>query len=68
MVKYVLDKHQRFLILASYCDQNPECSDEKPCKACLEMCNVAVVPDGTTIDVLGWFDHNDTFIEQEELK
>ena len=57
MAKYVLDKHQNFLVLASYCDQNPECSDEKPCKECLEMCNVAVIPGGTDINVLGGLDY-----------
>jgi hypothetical protein len=32
------------LILASYCgDENPNCTDIKPCDECLKMCNIAFI-------------------------
>jgi len=31
------------LILASYCTDNPNCTDEHPCDECLGFCNVAFV-------------------------
>nr|BDD47652.1 hypothetical protein 1 [bacterium] len=34
------------LLLASYCgDDNPNCTDTKPCDECLKMCNIAFVED-----------------------
>jgi len=34
------------LLLASYCgDDNPNCTDTKPCDECLKMCNIAFIED-----------------------
>ena len=34
-------KPREFVLLASYCGkENKKCSDKKPCRHCLEMCNV----------------------------
>lgn len=31
----------KILVLASYCgDDNEHCTDDNPCKECLDMCNV----------------------------
>jgi len=31
------------LILASYCGDNPNCTEAKPCEECLKMCNIAFI-------------------------
>ncbi len=37
-------RKRRVLIITSYCgDDNPECTEDRPCNDCLRMCNVAVV-------------------------
>lgn len=36
------DETQRVLLLASYCD-DPGCTDQLPCPACLVMCNVGTI-------------------------
>jgi len=33
----------RVLLLCSYCDENPSCSDDYPCDDCLKMDNVVIV-------------------------
>jgi hypothetical protein len=33
--------HREFLLLASYCgNDNDECTEQRPCPDCLDMCNV----------------------------
>lgn len=42
----VNDSLRPVLLLASYCsDDNPKCTDTKPCDECLKMCNIAFVED-----------------------
>jgi hypothetical protein len=31
------------LLMASYCHNNPNCTDHLPCIECLKMCNVAII-------------------------
>lgn len=39
--KYLnIPKGTRILALASYCDDNPDCSKDFPCDECLHDCNV----------------------------
>lgn len=43
------------LLLASYCgEDNPECTESKPCIDCLQMCNTAEVIVGLD-DIVGQF-------------
>lgn len=36
-----IERPRRFLLLASHCgDDNPDCSYNRPCSICLNMCNV----------------------------
>ena len=44
----------RFLLLASYCDE--DCTEELPCQECLEACNVCLIPVGTEVTVLSGLD------------
>lgn len=39
---------REFLLFASYCgDDNPDCSDERPCPVCLGMSNIyRLLPNG----------------------
>jgi hypothetical protein len=46
---------KRYLLLASYCDENG-CSDELPCRECIEMCNVVTV-EGKIKNVIGGYDY-----------
>ena len=36
--------HYRMLLMASYCDDNPECTDKLPCEECLKMGNIVLMP------------------------
>ena len=50
------DTPARVLILASYCgDDNPDCTEERPCDECLGMCNVALAEG--KMQVLGGLDY-----------
>ena len=43
-------KPREFLLLASYCGDSKECTDRRPCPACLDMCNVfTITAEGTLI-------------------
>lgn len=33
----------KVLVLASYCDDNSACTDDNPCKECLDLCNVFAI-------------------------
>jgi len=35
-----MEHHRQYLLLASYCADNPKCSESRPCKECLGMCNI----------------------------
>jgi hypothetical protein len=36
-----LERPRKVLLLASYCgDDDPTCTDDRPCVECLQMCNV----------------------------
>jgi len=37
------DNLRPILLLASYCGDNPKCTDTNPCKECLGMCNIAFI-------------------------
>jgi len=51
---------KRFLLMASYCD-NDGCNDDLPCDDCLKMCNVVEVPiavaSGGNMQVIGGLDY-----------
>lgn len=41
----VSGSHYPMLLMASYCGyENPKCTDELPCKECLKMCNIVLIP------------------------
>lgn len=42
------------LLLASYCTDNPECTDYRPCIDCLQMCNIAILENGKLDVVTGY--------------
>lgn len=47
---------RRVSIIASYCgDDDPNCSNSRPCGDCLAMCNVAIAEG--TLNVLGGLDY-----------
>jgi len=48
--------YMRCLLLASYCVDNDDCTDEFPCDDCLRMCNVIIVPT-TKYEILGGLDY-----------
>lgn len=49
-------RKRRVLLIASYCvEDNPECTDDRPCSDCLRMCNVAEVVVGRD-DIVGQFE------------
>jgi hypothetical protein len=37
------DEYSSVLLLASYCSDNPKCTEYNPCKKCLKMCNIAII-------------------------
>ncbi|AUR94328.1 hypothetical protein NVP1193O_197 [Vibrio phage 1.193.O._10N.286.52.C6] len=39
MYKPLKHNERRVLLLASYCSDNPDCSNRRPCNKCLSMCN-----------------------------
>jgi len=48
-------KKRQVLLLASYCgNDNPNCSEERPCYECLQMCNIAEVVVSLE-DIIGQF-------------
>lgn len=48
-------RKRRVLLLASYCGtDNPECTENKPCVDCLQMCNTAEVVVSLD-DIIGQF-------------
>ena len=58
MGKVKIGSKMRVLVLASYCgDDSVICDDNLPCDACLMTCNVAEIPAGTELDVIGGLDY-----------
>ena len=48
-------RKRRVLLIASYCgEDNPDCTEDRPCNDCLRMCNVAEVVVGLD-DIVGQF-------------
>lgn len=39
-----IGSHYPMLLMASYCGDNPKCTDELPCEDCLEMSNIVLIP------------------------
>jgi hypothetical protein len=47
----------KVLVLASYCgDDNKKCTDNNPCRECLNMCNVFHVPNGSLENYVAQFE------------
>jgi len=54
----ILGEDLKVLILTSYCgDYDKRCTNDDPCDTCLKMCNVAIIPKGTKIKVLGGLEY-----------
>lgn len=48
----------KILVLASYCGpDDPQCTDDLPCPACLKMCNVGEIVDPVDVKVHGGWDY-----------
>lgn len=44
----------KVLLLASYCDNDPSCTDDLPCLDCLKMCNIATMRGRPAENLGGW--------------
>ena len=53
----VTKKGYSAILLASYCDDNPKCTEAYPCIDCIKMCNVITFPDPVKIEVHDGFDY-----------
>ena len=42
------------LLLCSYCSDNPQCTDFRPCFKCLQMSNIGIMEDGNITGVCGY--------------
>lgn len=47
-------KNRFVLLITSYCSDNPECTDFRPCLDCLQMCNVAVLENNEITAICGY--------------
>ena len=66
IIKFLQEKHQQFeteaypfknrfvLLITSYCGDNPECTNFRPCLDCLQMCNVAVLENNEITAICGY--------------
>lgn len=48
-------KDRRVLLMASYCGDNPDCTNDLPCLDCLKMSNVATT--NVIKDIIGGYDY-----------
>lgn len=56
-------KNKLVLLITSYCIDNPECTDYRPCLDCLQMCNIGILEDGNVTAVCGY-----DYIQDAKLK
>lgn len=47
-------KDRLVLLMTSYCGDNPECTDYRPCLDCLKMCNIAILQEGEITTVCSY--------------
>lgn len=47
-------KNRFVLLITSYCSDNPQCTDFRPCLDCLQMCNIGILEDDHITAVCGY--------------
>lgn len=47
-------ENQIILLMASYCGDNPECTEFRPCLDCLQMSNIAILENGEVTAICGY--------------
>lgn len=56
-MNYSLKPKTKILLMASYCSDNKECSDDLPCTECLLMSNIFELKDETIATMIGGYDY-----------
>lgn len=57
-------KNRFVLLIASYCGDNPECTDFRPCLDCLQMSNIGILEDGEVTAICGYDYIHDVKLEK----
>lgn len=47
-------KNQIILLMASYCGDDPECTEFRPCLDCLQMSNIGILENGQLTAICGY--------------
>lgn len=47
-------KNKIILLMASYCGDDPECTEFRPCLDCLQMSNIGILENGVVTAICGY--------------